>query len=367
MTRDKQESIQKRTIMDLSWPKGFSINNGVDKDKYLDTSYLLNYPSIDNITASLCKLGPAAQLFKIDISRAFRQIKIYPGDIDLLGLKVHDQYFLDLSVPFGYRHGSKIFQRCTDSIRHIMTKNGFPGLYNYTEDLIFTGLPSKIHLAYQFLPRIRIKDLLADLGLDISHKKLVPPSTSVTCLGILIDTINRTISVPPKKLQDISTMCKIWTTKTYCSKNQLQSLLGSLLYITKCVKPARIFLNRILQLLRENFNNTKIILNSEFFRDLAWFNEFLGQYNGVTYYDQKFSRIPVHLDACLTGLGGHFGSMVYSLPIPLGFKNYTIVHLEILNIVVAAKIWANHWSNKKIQIFCDNRAVVKIERIETFI
>ena len=87
---------------------------------------------------------------------------------------------------------------------------------------------------------------------------------------------------------------------------------------------------------------------------------FLSQYNGVTYYDHTFSRIPVHLDACLTGQGGKFGSMVYALPIPLGFKGYSILHLEILNIVVAAKIWASHWADKKIQIFCDNMAVVDV-------
>ena len=52
--------------------------------------------------------------------------------------------------------------------------------------------------------------------------------------------------------------------------------------------------------------------------------------------------------------------MVYSLPIPLGYMNYTIVHLEILNIVVAAKIWANDWANQKIQMFCDNMAVVEV-------
>ena len=182
----------------------------------------------------------------------------------------------------------------------------------------------------------------------------------MVCLGILINTVDRTISIPPKKLQAIVNMCRNWATKTYCSKNQLQSLLGSLLYITKCVKPARIFLNRKLQFLRENVDNTKIILTTEFFKDLAWFNEFLSQYNGVTYYDQKFSRIPIHFDACLTGLGGHFGFMVYSVPIPLEFMNYTIVHLEILNIVVAAKIWASHWSNQNIHIFCDNMAVIEV-------
>ena len=52
--------------------------------------------------------------------------------------------------------------------------------------------------------------------------------------------------------------------------------------------------------------------------------------------------------------------MVYSLSIPLGFRDYTIVHLELLNIVVAAKIWTQHWSNQKIQIFCDNMAVVEV-------
>ena len=128
-------------------------------------------------------------------------------------------------------------------------------------------------------------------------------------------------------------MCRNWSTKTYCSKNQLQSLLGSLLYIIKCAKPARIFLNRILQLLRKNFVNTKIIRTAEFFKDLACFNELLSHYNGLTYYDRKFSRIPIHLYTFLTGLGSQFGSMVYSLPIPLGFMNYTVVHLETLNIV----------------------------------
>ena len=35
LVRDKQNSTSKRTIMDLSWPKGASVNNGVAKDIYL--------------------------------------------------------------------------------------------------------------------------------------------------------------------------------------------------------------------------------------------------------------------------------------------------------------------------------------------
>ena len=52
--------------------------------------------------------------------------------------------------------------------------------------------------------------------------------------------------------------------------------------------------------------------------------------------------------------------MIYTLPIPLGFQGYDITQLEMINIVVAAKIWASHWANKRIRIFSDNLAVVQV-------
>ena len=62
MVRDKQDSDNKRTIMDLSWPKGQSVNDGICKDIYLGTNNILKYPSVDSITASLRSLGPAAMI-----------------------------------------------------------------------------------------------------------------------------------------------------------------------------------------------------------------------------------------------------------------------------------------------------------------
>ena len=191
MTRPKADSDIRRTIIDLSWPKGQSVNDGVGKLSYLGTDFLLKYPSVDSIIQTLNKLGPACSIFKVDISHAFRHIRIDPGDLDLLGLQHLDQYYLDLSLPFGYRLGSNFFQKLSDSIRYIMNKNGFPGLHNYLDDLIYCGLPSNIHEPYQFLI-----SLLQDLGLAISQKKLCPPSTQVVCLGILFDTTTRTMSIP---------------------------------------------------------------------------------------------------------------------------------------------------------------------------
>ena len=47
------------------------MNDGVLKDTYLGKVYTLTYSSVDNITESLIKLDPAAQIYKIDISRRF--------------------------------------------------------------------------------------------------------------------------------------------------------------------------------------------------------------------------------------------------------------------------------------------------------
>ena len=87
------------------------------------------------------------------------------GDLDLLGLK-HQSYFIDESVPFGYRHGSVFFEKVTDSTRYIMKQLGFPHLYNYVGDFIYCGLPSNIHQSFDTLLK-----LLTQLGLDINPKK----------------------------------------------------------------------------------------------------------------------------------------------------------------------------------------------------
>ena len=203
MTRDKSSSECRRTIFDLSFPKGYSVN-GVLKDSYLGTKFQMHYPTVDTIVNTLNNLGLGANIFKVDISRAFRHLRIDPADIDLLALQHRDKLYIDLSLPFGYRLGAFFFSKISDAVRYIRSQNGHNALLNYINDLIYCTLPSKIQEPYQFL-----LTLLQELGLDISQKKLHPPDTKVTCLGIEFDMKNRTVSIPPQKLGEIMQLCKI--------------------------------------------------------------------------------------------------------------------------------------------------------------
>ena len=145
---------------------------------------------------------------------------------------------------------------------------------------------------------------MRELGLPISEKKLVPPATQVTCLGVLLDTVKGTIAIPPEKLDQINEAVSHWLNKDVASRRQLQSILGLLLYVHKCIKPARIFLNRMLELLRASHGCQKILLTSDFKRDLRWFDRFLSKYNGISMYVHKRGEATLELDACLTGFGG---------------------------------------------------------------
>ena len=143
-----------------------------------------------------------------------------------------------------------------------MAHKGF-SVTNYIDDVIGHSVVSKSKASFDALTAP-----LLELGFDISEKKVVQPATKVTCLGVGIDTVEFTVSIPPDKVAEILSKCQLWANRNECTKRQLQSLLGKLLYVTKCVRISRPFLNHMLDLLRASDKVNKISLSVEFKRDL---------------------------------------------------------------------------------------------------
>ena len=138
--------------------------------------------------------------------------------------------------------------------------------------------------------------------------------------------------------------------------------MGHLIYINKCVQPAHLFVNRILQTLRNAPTKGRIRLTEEFHKDINWFRKFMVAFNGITKIHNKTSS-PIHLyvDACLSGIGGHTKAHVYCQDLPLCYKmRLSIVHFEMLNVMVAFLLWAHDWVNNRVEVHCDNAAVVSV-------
>ena len=72
----------------------------------------------------------------------------------------------------------------------------------------------------------------------------------------------------------------------------------------------------------------------------------------------------MELDACLTDLGGRCENRVCHLKIPKHYNNLGIVQLEMVNILVAVRLFGRMWQHKCVLIKCDNMAVVQVLKTE---
>jgi hypothetical protein len=355
----KKDSIERRVIVDLSFPDGLAVNDGISKDLYLGEKVSVHYPTVDDFVRLIKKKGRNCKIFKRDLRRAYRQLIIDPGDIHLMGYKWKGHIYFDRVLTMGLRSAAYICMRTTSAIRFICQKNGIQ-ILNYLDDLAGCEEEHYCNFAFDFLGK-----LLQDCGIEESVDKACPPSTRMIFIGILFDTQKLTIAIDENRLTEIRLLVECWMHKMMASKKELQSLLGKLNFVAQCVKPGRIFISRLLNWLREISDKGSFCIPLDLKLDLLWWNTFLPLYNGVSIMlSEEFSSPDeiLSVDACLLGCGGWMNGRYFhsSFPNFLLDQNLNINLCEMLTIVVALKLWGLMLVNKKVVINCDNMVSVRV-------
>ena len=69
---------------------GESVNDGIYKDTYLGFTAKLTFPKVDDFARRIYSVGEGCMMFKIDLSRYFRQLPLDPGG--LLNDRVHNKW-----------------------------------------------------------------------------------------------------------------------------------------------------------------------------------------------------------------------------------------------------------------------------------
>ena len=227
-----------RLIMELSSPRGTSVNEGINKEEFSVT-----YSSFDEALTMIYDLG--SFLAKIDIKHAFRICPVRIQDFPLLGIKWRGYYYVDTRLPFGSRSSPYIFNCFADFLCWcIVYVCVIVNTLHYLDDFI-TAHASKT--ACQKNVNTILK-LFSFLGVPVAPEKLEGPSTRLTYLGIEIDTIEQTIRLPADKLTDFKVLLSLFSTRHSCSKRELLQLIGKLSFAAKVVKPGRLFLRFLIDL-----------------------------------------------------------------------------------------------------------------------
>ena len=106
-------------------------------------------------------------------------------------------------------------------------------------------------------------------------------------MEIELDSIELCARLPSDNLTELRGLITTWLGKRTCTRRELESLVGKLQHASAVVRPRRMFLRRLFAALRT------LLLHHHYYRlsrecklDIAWWNELLTDWNGVSFFER---------------------------------------------------------------------------------
>ena len=328
-----------RLILDLSQPSGDSVNDNIDKREFP-----CNYTHFDAATDIVFRMGKGCYLTKIDIKHAYRLLPVRKEDWPLLVYCWQGMYYVDTKLPFGGRSSASLFTSFADLVCWVLNQKFDLLIIHYSDDfLMFTR--NDLVKAYEHLSHLR--RAFHYLDIPIAEDKLVGPDTQLPYLGIEINTLDFTVSIPEEKINDLMEQMPWWCGRRTCTLRELQSLNGKLNFFSKAIRPGRVFTRRLIDLTTTVKKPTHhVTINKEAREDIHWWCELLLTQNRSSFIpDPKriySTDMMLFTDAArYKGLGAIYGTKWIQAQWPPHLYHENIVFLEFFAILAAARTWGH--------------------------
>ena len=352
-----------RPIHHLSAPFGESVNDGISID-----DFSLHYVTVDNAISLILQHGPRAYLSKVDVKSAFRTCPVRREDWPLLGIEWGGKFYFERVLPFGLRSSPFIFNTVADAVEWILRhKLSIPALLHYLDDFLNVCLDS-FSLASKQLDIILAA--FRYLGVPLAVEKIEGPSQVLIFLGIVLDTIRGEARLPADKLADLRLILQQCVSRKAITKSELASLMGKLSFAARVIVPGRTFTRRLWDL-KAKYDHPRIkphyrvALNAACQADIKWWITLLQDWNGKSFFHHSSwtpaTQLGLYTDASGNwGFGAFYGAENRWLQGQWKEEDRkeSIEYKELYAIVAACATWGHQWSSRRIQLHCDNEAVV---------
>ena len=207
-----------RTITDCSRPQGESVNNHSES-----LAPRFEFKRLDYVTAALTD---SAYMSVVDIKSAYRAVSVNPDHWKFQGFRWNmegeEHTFIDRRLCFGGSTAPYYFNLISDFIQENLTSDGRTNVMNYMDDFLVWATDQESCLEAQR----KTTELLRYLGFYVSWKKVTAPSTKVQYLGIIINTVDMTLSIPDGKLAELRDLLGRHRKSRTISKKDLERLTG---------------------------------------------------------------------------------------------------------------------------------------------
>ncbi len=358
----KAEPGKFRMIHHLSYPRGDSINDGIDR-----AYCAVQYTQFDEAIHTVVRVGQGALMAKKDIESAFRLLPVHPDDFNLLGMKLGEDYYVDKALPMGASCSPALFETFSTFLEWaVKSTAGTDNIVHFADDFLIVGTKGGCTSCARLVETF--ERVCRHLGVPLAEEKSVAPTTKLVYLGIQIDSVQQLVSIPPGKLQRIIDKVQSAMQASKLSLKEIQSLIGSLSFVCKVVAPGRPFIRRLIDLTcGATASWHRIRLPQGVKNDLHMWLVFLRQYNGVSIIpDQRWlgaEEIELFTDASgEIGFGGYLQGEWFQGKWPQTLKQNqkSISWMELFPIIVAVVLWGDRLAGKRIILRSDNAGVVAI-------
>ena len=356
-------SKKQRLVVDLSAPhdERDSLNDLIDKELFS-----LSYVRIDDAISIIRQFGQGTILSKTDIKDAFKLIPIHPSLWHLHGIQLNNKMYFFNRLVFGSRSSPKIFDTFATAVTWIL-QNVYQvsPLLHLLDDFLVLSPPGSDGQGI----KARMLTAFSDLGVPLSEHKTVGPSSCLEYLGIILDTINMQARLPDNKLERIRMILDKFLHLSKCKKRDLLSLLGHLNYASSVIPPGRSFISRLIQASKTVSKlHYFVYLNNETKQDIIMWQHLLAHWNGISLFIDPLNTpapdLELFTDAAKIGYAGYFHGKWFQDKWPEDLhlgpdQDMSMTFCELYPIVVAAILWGQSWSSKRLLFHCDNLGTVQ--------
>ena len=298
-------------------------------------------------------------LAKVDLKDAYFSVALNPAQRKFFCFKWRGKIFQYVSMPFGLGPAPRIFTKILKPIISSLRKQGLR-LVAYLDDILIIG-----NSRLAALQAVReVINLFESLGFLIQQEKSVTdPAQSLEYIGLVINTVTMSFSLPEKKREKLLGQCsKAYTSKTVSLK-ELASLLGILNWASQSVEYAPAHF-RSLQAtytrqskLVSGVLSTQLTLPPEAKEDLLWWIK-KAEFAKGRHISAGCPTIFICSDASLSGWGAVSDSIKTGGPWTSIDAKRHINELELLAAFNGLKCFASAVSNSTVEINIDNTTAV---------
>ena len=371
----KDKGLKTRLIFHLSYPKdGDSVNAGIPHEVCT-----VKYPDFDQAVKLCIQEGVGCYVGKTDMSSAFRHVPMAKDQWWLLVMKAEHPkskkvyYFVDKCLPFGSSISCAIFQVVSDAIAWIVKHRTRKANVNYLDDYLFAATLKR-------LCDLQIRAFLAvckEINFPVALEKTFWGETSMTFLGMLLDTIKQVVGIPMDKLEKAMNWVEFFLNK----KNkkamvlEFQKLCGILNFLCRAIVPGWAFLRRLYNGQMVNGHKLKahhhVKISEEHRLDLLVLKQFLSSPGSL--YRPFLDLVAINAEELdmfsdasgnyKLGFGaycGHewiFGQWDFNI---CNTHKLSIEYLELYAVLAGVLKWIRLFTNRRIILFCDKHPLANI-------